>query len=468
VNATSLRAPTIWQILSEAGLHVGVMNVPVTYPPRPINGFMISGLLSPTDADITYPVDLLDPYATELGLYRVALRVQYKDGNEETYLNDGLDLIDTRGRYALRLMADQPWDVFMVHFIALDNMQHAFWKFIDPTHPRYDPMMADEFGDALLRAYQAVDVQVGRLIDQAQEIVGDVNVIAMSDHGFGPLHYIVNLNIHFLKHGLLRLKRHPWTQLRAALFRLGFTPASVYHLLEKLSLQNIVARVSKQSRNQLVSKFLSFRDVDWHRTTAYSMGHVGQVYLNRRRQEIADTGDGFEAARESVVDVLRQLTHPETGDRLLDEVIYGSDVTHGPYIDQAPDLHLILDGYRCIAFPLFATNYEVVTQQIRGDSGCHRGNGIFIGHGPAFSQGLIVDGSRIIDLAPTILHLMGLPIPSDMDGQVLRTTLAAEFLDAHPVRFVESAQDSADEERALSGDQAAEIEDRLRALGYLG
>jgi predicted AlkP superfamily phosphohydrolase/phosphomutase len=462
VNATSIRAPTIWQILSRAGRRVGVMNVPVTYPPQPVNGFVIGGLLSPSSGEIAYPAGLLAPYAAQLGPYRVALHVQYREGNEEAFLADALDLIEMRGRYAARLMTDQPWDVFMVHFIALDNLQHAFWKFVDPTHPRYRPELAQKYGAGLLRAYQRVDEQVSRLVEQAQK--APVNVIIMSDHGFGPLHYILNLNIYFLKQGLLQLKRHPWTQLKATLFRTGLTPTSVYRALEKLSLQNIVARVSKQSRNQVVARFLSFDDVDWQRTLAYSMGHVGQVYVNRRA-----VGSGeYEAVRERVVQVLRQLTHPQTGEPLLDEVIYGSDVTHGPYASRAPDLHLIFDGYRCIASPLFATNNAVITQQIRGDSGCHRDNGIFIGHGPAFRRDEAIDGSRIIDLAPTILHLIGLPVPHDMDGRVLEEVLSPDFVGSHPLQFSAATGEQADVEMALSDEETAEIEERLRALGYLG
>jgi predicted AlkP superfamily phosphohydrolase/phosphomutase len=471
VNATSLRAPTLWQIASEAGLRVGVLNVPVTFPPQPVNGFLISGMLSPSDAGITYPEDLLAPYAAELGAYRVALRVQYKKGNEDAFLADALDLIRTRGRYARRLMVDRPWDLFMVHFIALDNLQHALWKFIDPTHPRYRPELAEQFGDSLLRAYQAVDEQVGELLAQAQALSGDLDVVVMSDHGFGPLHYIVNINVHLLKHGLMRLKRNPWTQFKFALFKMGVTPATVYRLLERLGVQNVVARVSKQSRNQIVGKFLSFQDVDWSRTVAYSMGHVGQVYLNRRGREpggIVADGTDYAAARARVAEALHLLKHPETGEALLDDVIYGTDVARGPYQDQSPDLHLILDGYRCIAFPLFATDAQVVTRQIRGDSGCHRANGVFIGRGSGFRQGAQVEGSRIIDLAPTILHLMGLPVPDNMDGTVLEQALTTAYMDAHPVRFVQVGGDHGDGEQPLSVEQAAEIEERLRALGYLG
>ncbi len=471
VNATSIREPTIWQIMSDAGLRVGVINVPVTFPPRPINGFMIGGLLSPSSGDITYPKDLLAPYAAELGPYRVGLRVQYKEGNEAAFLADALDLIETRGRYALRLMRDHPWDVFMVHFIALDNLQHAFWKFIDPTHPRYRPDLAEKFGDGLLQAYQKVDEQVGRLVEQAQDLAGDLNLIALSDHGFGPLHYIINLNIHLMKHGLLHLKRDPWTRFKALLFRAGLSPAGVYHWLERMRLQNIVARVSKHSRNQVVGKFLSFNNVDWSRTVAYSMGHVGQIYLNwqgRGSHGIIGAGAEYEAARERVIEALRQLAHPITGQPLLDEAIYGPAVTAGPYAHQGPDLHLIFDGYRCIAFPLFASNHQVVTRQIRGDSGCHRGNGIFIGYGPVFRQCTTVEGSRIIDLAPTILHLMGLPVPDDMDGRVLETALQPLFMETHPVRIARGDNKETDQETLLSAEDTAEIEDRLRALGYLG
>jgi predicted AlkP superfamily phosphohydrolase/phosphomutase len=201
------------------------------------------------------------------------------------------------------------------------------------------------------------------------------------------------------------------------------------------------------------------------------MGHVGQVFLNRRGREARGiVGDGieYEAARARVVEVLNKLTHPKTGNPLLDEAICGSDVTHGPYAAQAPDLHLILDGYRCIAFPLFATNNQVVTRQIRGDSGCHRGNGIFIGHGPAFRQATTVDGSQIIDLAPTILYLLGLPVPTNVDGRVLVDALCPSLLEARPVQFAVPEDEQDGEETALSEEDVAEIEDRLKALGYLG
>lgn len=464
VNANSVRAPTLWQILSEAGHRVGVMNVPVTHPPKPVNGFIIGGMLSPVGSQFTYPADLLDRYVDRLKPYRIAPSVQYKPGNEAVFTDDLLDLVARRGEYALQLMADYPYDFLMFHFLATDNLQHAFWKFVDPAHPRYDPAAAAAFGPAVKQVYQRIDDYAGRIVDRAGS---DTTVIVMSDHGFGSLHYIVNLNLFLLEKGLLRLKRGAWTRLKAGLFRAGLTPASLWHLVERAGLQNYVWQVSRSTRNKVVGKFLSFDDVDWSRTIAYSIGHVGQVFVNRRGREpegIVEPGEPYRAVRQRVIGALQELRHPETGQPLVDRIVPGDQVVHGPYAGRSPDLHIVMDGYRTITFPLFATDHRIVTRQIRGDSGCHRLHGVFIARGPQVRAGWNVDSARIVDLAPTILHLLGLPVPDDMDGRVLTDVLTTK-------RPVEYTPTEATDEKAgaeLSEEETAEVEDRLRALGYLG
>ena len=464
VNAASVQAPTLWQILSEAGRTVGVMNVPVTYPPAPVNGFIVSGMLSPTTGNITYPAGLLDRYAGQLKPYRIAPHVQYKPGNEHEFTADILDLVERRGQYALQLMADYPQDFLMFHFLSTDTVQHAFWKFVDPSHPRHDPQAAARFGAAVKQLYQRIDGFIGQMLDRVRD---DTTVIVMSDHGFGPLHYTVNLNLLLLEHGLLQLKQGAWTRLKTGLFRAGLTPASIWHLIERAGLQNYVWQVSKSTRNKVVGKFLSFDDVDWSRTLAYSIGHVGQIYINLKGREpegSVEPGAEYESVRQRVIDALQDLRHPETGQPMADQVIPGDQAVHGPYAGRSPDLHLVLDGYRAIAFPLFATDSRIVTRQIRGDSGCHRRHGIFIARGPEVEQGTTIDGARILDLAPTILHLMGLPVPEDMDGHVLAEALST----SRPVEYRSASQSGPDAAGGLSAEETAEVEDRLRSLGYLG
>lgn len=459
VNATKIRQPTIWQRLSAAGLRVGVLNVPVTYPPREINGFMISGILSPKSGQISYPADLIDRYRSRLGDYRVAPDIQFKPGLEDAYLSDIFDLIRSHGEWALTLMENEPWDVLMVHFIALDIMMHAMWRYMDTTHPQHEPT---PYRNAIRDGYQLVDDYLGRMLDLLPE---DTTVMAMSDHGFGPLRHVANLNVYLMEKGLLRLKPDVVTQIKAAAFRLGLTPARVYRMVETIGLQNLATRVSKQTRNQVVGKFLSFNSVDWSRTVAYSMGHVGQIYLNvagREPQGIV-TEENYREQRDAVIEALKDL-RDEEGRPLVTDIILREETYHGPYADKGPDLHVVLDDYNVIAFPLFATNNKILTRQIRGDSGCHRREGIFIAHGPNIRPQGRLPEANILDLAPTILSILQRSVPRHLDGRVLEEI----YVEPLPTAYEDGPDEQAlPDRRALQSDEEDQIEERLRNLGYL-
>ncbi len=465
VNATRIRQPTLWQRLSALGYRVGVLNVPVTYPPQPVNGFVVTDILSPRNATISHPADLIARYqdtpgpdGRPLGPYRVAPDVQYKPGNEAEFIADIYDLIDAHGRWALTLMTAEPTDVLMVHFIAMDVAKHALWRFMDHSHARYED---SPYEHAIRDGYARVDAWIGRLMAQ---LPPGSSTVVMSDHGFGPLKNMVNLNVFFLDKGLLKLKRDAMTQLKAWAFRHGITPSTAYQWVSRLGLQNTIARVSKKARNDIVGKFLSFDSVDWNRTIAYSMGHVGQVYLNRAGREphgIVTDAD-YDRRLAEVSDALAELRDGH-GAPLLTNLWRGHDVYHGPYAELGPDLHLELDHYAMIACPLFATEGRVLTNQIRGDSGCHRREGIFIAQGAGVRAGLALPEASILDLAPTLLHLLGQPVPRLMDGRVLTEALA----DPAPVRFVE--EDAADlaAVQGFGAGESEQIEERLRSLGYL-
>ena len=458
VNATSIRRPTIWQILSQAGKKVGTMNVPVTYPAQPVNGFMITGLLSPTrGGDICFPADLIHRYESELGPYRIAPRVQYTPGVEAEYIADTYDLIETQSRWGLHLMQNEPWDVFMLHFLSLDVMQHSLWRFMDKEHPLHEP---GPFEHAIRDGYAMVDAAIGRMLDQLND---RTTVLVMSDHGFGPLHSIVNLNNYLLQVGLLQLRRDLWTRVKAFAFRHGITPAAIFRLMSRLGIQNLVAKVSKETRNRVMGRFLSYDSVDWSRTMAYSMGHVGQIYINldgREPQGIV-TREAYDHVLDQVMEAM-QAFQDKDNRPLVTRMIPRQETYHGPYAEYGPDLHVVLDDYNMISFPLFATNGSIVTQQIRGDSGCHRSEGILMASGPEIRPGATITGANLLDLAPTILHLSGLPVPVEMDGQVLDGI----FKEPPQVRFTEGISD-AREQTGLTTDETAEVEERLRSLGYL-
>jgi predicted AlkP superfamily phosphohydrolase/phosphomutase len=467
VNSTRIRQPTLWQRLSKAGHRVGVLNVPVTYPPQPVNGFMVTDILSPRNATISYPDDLISRYETQpgpdgrpLGPYRIAPDVQYKPGNEAEFIADIYSLIHAHGRWALKLMQAEPVDVLMVHFIAMDVAKHALWRFMDHSHPNHVP---SPYEHAIRDGYALVDDYIGRLMAQ---LPPESDTIVMSDHGFGPLKNMVNLNVFFLQKGLMHLKPDVMTQLKSWAFHHGITPATAYQAIARVGLQNTVARVSKKARNDLVGKFLSFDSVDWSRTIAYSMGHVGQVYLNligREPHGIVSEAD-YDRRLQEVIAALGDLRDTD-GAPLVTNLVPGHTAYHGPYMRQGPDLHLELDHYAMIACPLFATEGKVMTNQIRGDSGCHRREGIFIAQGPSIRPLGVQPEASILDLAPTIMHLLGEPVPRVMDGRVLTEIFA------HPEEIAYTGDDGETaelvDETSLGDDDAAQIEERLRGLGYL-
>jgi predicted AlkP superfamily phosphohydrolase/phosphomutase len=152
----------------------------------------------------------------------------------------------------------------------------------------------------------------------------------------------------------------------------------------------------------------------------------------------------------------------ENGRPLVTKLIPRTGTYHGRHAEHGPDLHVVLDEYNMISFPLFATNGKIITQQIRGDSGCHRREGIFIASGSGIRRGEKISGADLMDLAPTILHLVGLPVRSEMDGRVLVDMLEAPS----SIRYTE-LQPEARQETGLDADETAEVEERLRSLGYL-
>jgi predicted AlkP superfamily phosphohydrolase/phosphomutase len=464
VNSTSIRQPTLWQRLDAAGLRVGVMNVPVTYPPKPLkNGWMITGLLSPRAAKICTPDDLIRRYEKEIGPYRISPNVQYTQGREDEFIDDLMDLVETRGRWTVHLMQHEPWDVMMTVYGSTDIGSHALWRFYDPTHPQHPANAPEHHKTALRDLYARVDEQIGKMLAVLPD---DTAVLVMSDHGFGPLHYSVNLNLMLMKAGLMKLKRTPLTRLKTWLFWRGITPKSVYQLLEKLGVNNLAMRVSKKQRNAVVGKFLSYEDVDWENTKAFSMGHVGQIYVNtegRHPQGSVEPGMEEVEVREQIVQALYELRHPQTGQPIVSRIIRKEEEFSGPFALNAPDIQVVLDDYNMISFPLFGAAAELFTGQIRGDSGCHRSEGVFIASGPVIRQHITDPAAHITDVAPTVLYLLGMPIPAEIDGKALTDIMETP----HELTIAEADEQALSAETGLTAAQTAEIEERLRSLGYL-
>lgn len=471
LSAADSRSPTLWSLLGRAGKRLTLLNIPFTYPPEQVNGIMISGMGAPGEGeDIALPRDVYRDLVKEVGPYTVDLPVGdiFRDREGVQARADGLisglhAMEARRTDAALHLLSRYEWDLFMIVYVMTDRLQHLFWRFMDATHPGYDAELAQRYGTAIADGYRAVDRELGRVLDACG---GGATVIVMSDHGFGPLHRCFYINSWLVQNGLLRLKRTlPWKFQRTAVplrrvldkLRLG---AAAAMLPESVLDRGIpVIRRSGKKWHELV---------DWSRTRAYAADPLG-ISINLRGREPG--GSVRQADYESVVRDIRekllQLTDPVTGGRVVDSVTHSSEAYSGPASGDAPDLLISLQGLSCLPYPQRFTAGNLFEPPQNEWSGTHRFNGIFIMNGPGIRPGADLTGARIIDIAPTVLHLFRQPVPADMDGRVIADAFSDRDLEAHPVVYATSPGQEKHAGEALSDGDEQKVRTHLESLGYL-
>lgn len=485
ISAEMIPQETLWEFISRQGGRVGVLGVPVTYPPRPVRGFLISGLLTPEGGRCSYPEGLAAELEAEVGV-GVGARARgfpfmpehWRGRREAREWLAGLRRgIEQRKRVAKYLLHRWEWDFFMLHFMETDSVQHQMWHLIDgEPRPRYRVPCE---GDPILEVYQAVDAALGELLEELPE---GTTVFVISDHGFGPLKWNVYLNGWLLREGYLKLKCTPRALLKRAAFRAGLTQEGLFPWAERLGLLSRGARLRHGQLNELLGRFfLSFAEVDWPRTRAYSYGNIGQIYLNLEGREPQGCVKPKEAPSlvDELVEKLQELRNPLTGEPVIERVYRKEELYWGPRLEEAPEIvFLPRRGYMTLGVSELVSN-RVISHTFAG-SGWHELEGIFIGYGPILQRGgLNLEGKlklRLIDLFPTILYALGLPIPRGLDGQVVEELFTLEYRARSQIELVEPKV-SAHHGPPLDADEGEgegegreweeEVRRRLQDLGYI-
>ena len=471
VNASFLQGRAIWDLLSDEGNKVIVHNFPCTYPPHEINGLMIADFMTPRGRrDFAYPASLLEEIEAEFGSYRLHLSQTYAEGNVDAVLDELFDELEYKAKVAEYLMTRYEWDAFFQYFWGTDRIQHELWHIIDDQHPRHNEEEARVYRDRVYEYFKRVDEILGRLIVVAGK---DPLVLIASDHGFGAAHKYCSLNIWLLQEGFLQLKPDVATRAKKLMFSLGVTPELAFKLTRKIPAALRPARgVSSQpGASKLLGKFfLSFNDVDWSRSTAFSKGNYGQIYVNLKGREpngsVAESQ--YDTVRDAIIERLRALNDPATGGPWVGQVFRREDIYNGPLVGDAPDIAFLPADMRYL--PLgnadFTSNKFMV--DAFGISGCHRMNGVMIASGSGVERGRVLDGARIYDMAPTLLYLTGHGIPDDMDGRVLQEMISGDYSRTHPVRFSTASDNQQTNGVEYSEDENADVIERLKSLGYVG
>ena len=369
------------------------------------------------------------------------------------------------------LRRKEPWDFAMVVFNGTDTVSHAMWKFMDQRHPLHDPTRYAKYGNAIRDYYHTVDGYLANIVDELDD---DTTLFIMSDHGFGPFHKFIHVNNWLIREGFMSIRPDARSRLKHGMFRAGFAPMNVYNAMMRFGLGALKREVVRgQGQGLLKTLFLSFDDVDWSRTTAYSLGNVGQVFLNvvgREPQGCVQPGADYEAVRTSIIDRLQKLQDPQTGELVVETIYRREEIYRGEQLERAPDILFIPRRLEYFGFGEyeFGSN-KVIEAMQRGISGTHRLTGIFLAYGAAVKPGVVVDGASLVDLAPTMLHVMGESVPAHMDGRVLEEILADGFVPSQSTGQPSQWQAPVGHNGyGLSAEDAQTLAQRLRSLGYVG
>ncbi|MFC1633820.1 alkaline phosphatase family protein [Planctomycetota bacterium] len=472
VNSTFLKSKTLWEILSENRRSVGVLNVMFNYPPREVNGFIVSGKETPDEQkEYTYPRSLKQKILQFEPKYQAEpFRRVYQT---KSFLKKVPVLLKRQERVNSYLLNKYSPDFFMNLFAIPDIIHHLFWKYIDSSHPHYCEKKSRQYLPLIERCYQTLDDIVG---GRMQMVDKDTVVIIMSDHGGGGLHKIVQLNRWLKEQGLLSLKEEPSVNtsllsksIRELTRRLHdhLVMHDSFGFIKKLKLKTI-------GRRQASAK----NAIDWPNTKAFAGRNSEHgIYCNvkgREKEGVVSPGKEYEELREFIILQLRTLTDSETGLKIFKHIYKREEIYMGPYVLYAPDI--ILDfGNNPYVQGTALLDWEVIEEvRMNRFSGMHRPDGILIARGKGIKKGTSIQGACIYDLAPTILYMMGVKIPLDMDGKVLYDLFEPSLIDKNVIEYekAEASTSTNKEEKkgielTYSDKETEEIEERLRSLGYL-
>lgn len=372
-TSLSVKSPTVWDILSGAGRKVVLVGVPQTYPPKPVNGHMITCFLTPsTESQYTYPPDLKAEIEGLVGDYILDVD-DFRTDDKDALLGRIYAMTRQRFEVVRHLMRGKEWDFFMFVEMGIDRIHHGLWKYFDPEHPKYEA--GNPYENAIRDYYKYVDGEIGTLLELIDR---DTTVMVVSDHGAKRMDGGICINEWLIQEGYLTLKESPG----------GVVP------LEKAG-------------------------VDWERTVAWGAGgYYGRLFLNvkgREAQGVIDPGD-YERVRSEIAAKLEAITD-EKGRPIGTKALRPQDVyreVHGI----PPDLIVYFgDLYWRSVGSVGHGGIHTFDNDTGPDDANHAENGMLIMWGPGLGGGREVHGLQLMDCAPTALRLLGVEVPPGMHGR---------------------------------------------------
>ncbi len=293
-----LKEKTIWDYLTERGKRSIVIGVPPSYPPKPLNGILISCFLTPsTDSPFTYPEEVKSFILEHFGDYMFDVK-KFRTEDKDWLLSQVYRLTEQRFAVARYFLENEEWDFFMMVDMGPDRFHHGFWKFFDPEHVKYEP--GNKYENSGIEYYKFLDEKLGEFLDAVPQ---GAFVFVVSDHGAKRMDGGIVVNEFLIKEGYLKLKSHP---------------SGIFKLEEA--------------------------EVDWDHTLAWGEGgYYSRIFLNVKGREPRGVipPEDYEKVREELKQKLEEITDEEG--RNIGTKVYKPEEIYPEIKNIPPDL-IVLFG----------------------------------------------------------------------------------------------------------------------------
>jgi predicted AlkP superfamily phosphohydrolase/phosphomutase len=414
-SARDRQTRPVWLLTNDAGLTATVLNVPTTYPPDDLDGYMLAGEMGAPDfrPEVVRPRRLYDDLKAAVGDFPMQTVTRTTRG----YDLAALDRQVANREAAFTWMLDhRPADLFVAVVNYTDHLEHFFLQ------DRALDADGRHVEDMVLYGYQAADRLLGALLERCGP---ETNVLVVSDHGAGPLRTYVNIDRLLVEAGLLAFRGSAGANRGGVLRKIAqVTPDWVRDALPKWLRRGALERVRQEYEGE----------IDWSRTRVFRRGTGFGLELNvqGRLPEGLIPASEYELVREEIIGIIQQAwaAVPELGGL---EIYRREELYRGPMSDLAPDIVLAPDQFAVepTASPSPEAGIAVSLEEMhsygaskRFKIGSHRLEGIFLAAGPGIRPGAAPDGAWLADITPTVLRLLDAPVPEGLDGRVLHEVLA--------------------------------------------
>ncbi|RZN40553.1 MAG: hypothetical protein EFT35_02780 [Methanophagales archaeon ANME-1-THS] len=387
------RERCVWDIMSDYGKQNFVFNAPNVLSAYKINGYMVAGCICTAEERLTYPRSL------RAELYKQGYEKDISDFNTLMALNDTehskkhKEITEKQCKVLFQFL-EKNWDFGFFVLTELDRVQHRFW----------------DQKEILLSHYQNIDRNIGELVDRLERKKSEITLIFVSDHGFGKNRNLFLINEWLISKGFMEVRRTPALELLKTMLRILKKP-QITKMLKPLT------RIALLNQLYISLYFNTGRTpIIWDKTKAFSYGTWGTIYLNvsgREPQGMVNEED-YERLRTEIIEGLGELSV---------KAYRREELYQGEYLDLAPDIIVQTDD------EVSSISARVGEQRVFKEEvgGAHdRLNGTFIAWGPTVKENNEIN-ANLYDITPTILHIFGIPIPTDMDGCVLKEIFTDEL-----------------------------------------